>query len=51
MLMNNADVYANLSATTLRKASGQKSPFSGPPLHRFDLSAASRNFSIPKRSL
>ena len=44
--MNIADVYASLSATALRKISGQKTSFSGPALQRLDLSAARRSLRM-----
>lgn len=51
MLMNMADVYASLSATTFKKASGQRTSLSGPARHRFDLRAASRSFRMLSLSL
>lgn len=49
--MNIAEVYASLSATTLRKASGQNTSLWGPARHRGDLREVSRNLSTPSLSL
>jgi hypothetical protein len=51
MLMNMDDVYASLSATTFKNASGQSKSLSGPALHLFDLRAAVRNLRIPSLSV
>ena len=47
--MNMVLVYANLSATTLRNASGQKADCSGPRRHLRDLSAACLSLSSVRR--
>lgn len=49
--MNMAEVYASLSATTLRNASGQRASFSGPARQRLDFKAARRSFKMLSRSL
>lgn len=51
MLMNMTAVYASLSATMLRKTSGQNALLSGPPRHLFDFSAASRSLRTSDREV